>query len=37
MYLCIDMLCQILLKELGTSALTEVLFSYPYGRIEPEM
>ena len=28
LYLCVDMLCQILLKELGTSALTEVLFSW---------
>ena len=37
MYLCIDMLCQILLKELGTSAPTEVLFSYLNGGIEPEM
>ena len=31
------MLCQILLKELGTSAPTEVLFSYLNGGIEPEM
>ena len=29
------MLCQILLNELGTSAPTEVLFSYLNGRIEP--
>ena len=29
------MLCQILLKKLGTSAPTEVLFSYLNGRIEP--